>query len=313
LTFSWGVWQWYNDTQWSSGVEWQCFTLISNAVIIWCGSSWHVLLVFRTSHSSFCWRPSVCALVLFRTFASSLRFYLIGHDLHLYYLGILGRRVKTTSRKVLWLPWIAFAAWRILILEWLLILLFLAVRGELYSSYSSGDALLFRGGITVPGRHYCPGEALLPRGGITSLLPRNLLRRYSLSVYHRKILALCLPMVILRPGYCGFGIAPSPADLRTVFPSRMKYLQLLLFVSPSVLGVLTLTAALFWFHYKRMEVEPLRLMLLLDLLYSNEMSQHSLGLWIPYSWYMSQHIQKIFRMDQTSFLDTLHIADICSI
>jgi len=52
-------------------------------------------------------------------------------------------------------------------------------------------------------------------------------------------------MVILRPGYCGFGIAPSPADLRTVFPSRMKYLQLLLFVSPSVLGVLTLTAALF--------------------------------------------------------------------
>ena len=97
MTFSWGVWQWYNDTQWSSGVEWQCFTLISNAVIIWCGSSWHVLLVFRTSHSSFCWRPSVCALVLFRTFASSLRFYLIGNDLHLYYLGILGQRVKVKS------------------------------------------------------------------------------------------------------------------------------------------------------------------------------------------------------------------------
>jgi len=76
----------------------------------------------------------------------------------------------------------------------------------------------------------------------------------------------------------------------------MKYLQLLLFVSPSVLGVLTLTAALFWSHHKRMEVEPLRLMVLLDLLYSNEMSQHCLGLWIPYSWYMSQHIQIVFRM-----------------
>jgi hypothetical protein len=57
-----------------------------------------------------------------------------------------------------------------------------------------------------------------------------------------------------------------------------------------------LTAALFWSHHKRMEVEPLRLMVLLDLLYSNEMSQHCLGLWIPYSWYMSQHIQIVFRM-----------------
>jgi hypothetical protein len=52
-------------------------------------------------------------------------------------------------------------------------------------------------------------------------------------------------MVVLRPGYCGFDIAPSPADLRAAFASRMQYLQLLLFVSPSVLDILTLTAALF--------------------------------------------------------------------
>jgi hypothetical protein len=58
-------------------------------------------------------------------------------------------------------------------------------------------------------------------------------------------------MVDLRPGYCDFGIAPSPADLwaafvsAVTFASRMQYLQLLLFVSPSVLGVLTLMAALF--------------------------------------------------------------------
>jgi len=103
-------------------------------------------------------------------------------------------------------------------------------------------------------------------------------------------------MVVLRPGYCDFGIAPSPADLQAAFAFRMQYLQLLLFVSTSVLGVRTLTAALFWSHHKRMEVEPLRLMVLLDLLYSNEMSQHCLGLWIPYSWYMSQHIQIVFRM-----------------
>jgi hypothetical protein len=52
-------------------------------------------------------------------------------------------------------------------------------------------------------------------------------------------------MVVLRPGYCDFGIAPLPVDLQAAFASRMQYLQLLLFVSPSVLGVLTLTAALF--------------------------------------------------------------------
>ena len=36
--------------------------------------------------------------------------------------------------------------------------------------------------------------------------------------------------------------------------------------------------------------------ILLDLLYSNEMSRHCFGLCIPYSWYMSQHIQMVFKM-----------------
>ena len=68
-----------------------------------------------------------------------------------------------------------------------------------------------------------------------------------------------------------------------------------LYRSPSVIGVLTPTAALFWSHHVRMEVKPLRL-ILLDLLYSNEMGRHCFGLCIPYSWYMSQHIQMVFKM-----------------